>query len=395
MQEPPGGPPDADPPILLSVRPDSGSVNPGYDRAVRFQFDEVISEVQGRLGDFVLVSPRPEAVDVGWKRTAIEVKPDGGWRPDAVYQVTLLPGITDLRNNRLQEHASVVFSTGGPIPDTELSGTVLNWDAARAAPRALVEAIRMPDSLVYVAQADSVGDFRLVALPPGEYHLITTVDDNNNRRRDRREAFDSMVVTLDSLVSGEVLWAFVHDTTGPALRSASLVDSLTVRITFGQKLAPGDPEAGAVLVRELPDSLPVPVANVWRPAVWDSLRGAEQAARADTAIADTTVADTAQAGGVEVAPDTTAPRAAGEPAVQDTSRIALLLARRPHLIDAWVVRLARALAPGSRYVFEATATNPNGATAQSRTLLIVPEATDTTGADTTASDTTGMRRRPR
>lgn len=395
VQEPPGGPPDFSPPALLAIRPDSGAVLPEYREPVRFEFDEVISEQQGRLHQFVLVSPRPEVVDVRWKRDAIEVRPDGGWRRDVVYHVHLLPGILDLRNNRMTEDTRVVFTTGGPVPDTRLAGTVIDWQAGRAAARALVEAVLMPDSLVYVTRADSTGAFALSAVPVGTYHVIATVDENTNLRRDGREAFDSLLVRLDSTTS-DVFWAFVHDTTGPGLRTATRVDSITVRLAFDQRLRPGDPDSGAVNVWALPDTVAVPVRQVWRPAVWDSVRAAEAAeaaAAADTAAAeaaDTLAADTA----APAAPP--APAALPDTAQQDTSRIAQLLRQRPPLIDEWVIRLGLALTPGSRYLVEATATNPNGATGSSRTVLIIPEAPpDTTAADTAAADTTGVRPRPR
>lgn len=380
VQEPPGGPPDFSPPALLTVRPDSGAVLPGFRNPVRFEFDEVISEQQGRLGDFVLVSPRPEVTNVRWKRDAIEVRPEGGWRRDAIYHVSLLPGIADLRNNRTPAGTRLVFSTGGPIPDTRLAGTVLDWAGGRAAARALIEAILMPDSLVYAMRTDSAGDFLLTAVPPGTYHVIATVDENNNLRRDRREAYDSIRVQLDSAAS-EVFWAFVHDTTGPQLRTAARADSMTVRVAFNQRLRPGDPDSSAVRVWALPDTTAVPVTNVWRPAVWDSIRAAAAAAAA--AATDTVAGDTAAAA---------APAAPRDTAQQDTSRITRLLAGRPRLIDEWIVRLGLRLTPGGRYLIEATATNPNGATATSRSVLVLPEAApDTAAADTSAADTTRQR----
>jgi len=44
---PPGGPPDAAPPLILSIRPDSGEVVPSLKDDLVIQFDEVIEEVPG------------------------------------------------------------------------------------------------------------------------------------------------------------------------------------------------------------------------------------------------------------------------------------------------------------------------------------------------------------
>jgi len=386
-QEPPGGPPDATPPTVRSIRPDSGAVLPGFRDPVVFEFDEIVSERSaGRLDELFFVSPRSDRVRVSWKRSRLEVRPADGWRPDAVYRVTLLPGAMDLRNNRMRQGAEVVFSTGPAIPDTRLTGTVVNWTTARPAARALVEAIG-PDSVIYFAQADSTGDFLLWALPAGPYVLVATIDQNSNRRRDRREAFDSAVVVLDS-TAALVLWAFEHDSVGPQLRSAERVDSLTVRLTFNQSLLPGEPAPDAVSVRLLPDSLPVAVAALWSRTTYDSVRVIEQAAAdsaravADSlrAVADTTPRDTTRA--VSPARPTAAPRDPGRPrtagpAQPDTGRIAMLLRQRPALSDALVVRLAAPLQPGSRYLFEARATNPNGATNTGRAVLAVPDTAGT------------------
>ncbi|HET7039640.1 MAG TPA: Ig-like domain-containing protein [Gemmatimonadales bacterium] len=362
---------------MLATVPDSGAVQPGFRAPAEFRFDEVISEQSGGgLDELVLVSPRPEDVEVSWKRNRIEIRPQGGWRAGTVYQVRLLPGVADLRNNRMREGHELIFSTGPEIPATSISGTVINWPAGRLAPRALIEAIAgagTTDSLVYAAQADSTGDFTLRALPPGEYLLLGTVDENNNQRRDRRDAFDSVRVRLDS-TSSHVLWAFVHDTVGPQLREATQTDSVTVRLEFSQHLPPGPPGMDAVAAHLLPDSLtPVALDTVLLPDAWDSLRVREAATRdslarlADTARADTARADTA--GVVARRPGGRAAQRRETP--QDTSRATALLRQRGKLVNAWIVRLAAPLVPGSRYRFTARATNVNGAVAQSRTQLVV------------------------
>jgi hypothetical protein len=95
----------------------------GFDDDLEFQFDEVIDERSGNgLDKLILLSPVTEEVSVSWKRTRITVKPKRGWLPSVVYHVTLLPGIADLRNNRLDSTRTIIFSTGGPIPDTRLTG---------------------------------------------------------------------------------------------------------------------------------------------------------------------------------------------------------------------------------------------------------------------------------
>ncbi len=376
VQEPPGGPPDFTPPSLLETQPDSGAVLPGFDGSVLFQFDEVISERSGgSLDQLIAVSPRMERVNVRWRRTAIDVRPHGGWLPGTVYTVTLLPGVADLRNNRSPERHTVVFSTGDEIPDTEIRGTIVDWGQGRSTPRGLIEAVAMPDSVVYVARADSIGDFTLPHLPRGTYLVYGAIDENSNQRRDRREPYDSALVMLDSTAS-LVLWATPRDTAGPVLRAASRLDSLTIRLDFNQRLQPIEPDIGSVGVYLLPDTVPSAIAAVWRPAVWDSVQAIEQE-RAREAAADTVEADrgpeAADDPGEPVEQRPAPPARAAAPTPADTGRIARILGERPRLSDAWVVRLADPLVPGARYIIDARAPNVQGVTGQSRTLLILPE----------------------
>lgn len=364
IRDPPGGPPDFTPPVLLSVRPDSGGVDSAFDGSVRFQFDEVISEASGGgIDKLVTVSPRPKQTDVTWKRDAIEVHPDHGWTPNVTYTVTLLPGATDLSNNKMTTGGVTVFSTGGAIPQTTVSGMAVDWSAGRVAAGALIEAIRPTDSLTFVATGDSTGAFHLPHLAPGSYALIATVDANRNGRRDRREAFDSVMMTLDSSFT-DTLWLFVHDTAGPQIKTVDRADSTSLRVQFTAMLRPSAPDTDAVRVLRLPDSVAVPIAAVWRRSTYDSL---QQAARrqADTTRSDTTRADTS------AAPTPGRPTAASA----DTGAAAALLASRPKLEDTWVVRLVQPLAPGTRYLVDARATNVNGAVAESRGLYVPSDTT--------------------
>jgi len=196
-QEPPGGPPDFTPPVLRGVSPESLAVVPGFRDPVAFTFDEVITERQPNdLAKLVLVSPRHDEIRVTWKRTRLEVRPKDGWRPDAVYRVMLLPGITDLRNNRLPGRPEVVFSTGPVIPDTRIDADVIDWPAGGSPPRA-ARGVPAPDhrrlrGLCRAARLERVHHAH--RLPPGDYLVFGVVDENSNSRRDRREAFDTLRV---------------------------------------------------------------------------------------------------------------------------------------------------------------------------------------------------------
>ena len=387
MQAPPGGPPDFDPPVVVSVTPDSGTVTDSLEDYLVFQFDEVVSEQSGSgIENLFEISPHTseliEQLEVDWRRTAVAVRPTRGWQPNLVYHVTMLPGVADLRNNRLEEGQTVIFSTGGPIPDTRVSGIVLDWENGSVGVGAVVQAMLLADSLTYSTTADSVGEYALTALPVGTYMLTGAVDANRNRRRERLEPFDTVTVTVDGQ-HDHVFWAVTQDTTGPQLRSAIWVDSLTARLQFNQKLEPGEPSIASFEVWALPDTVPVGVRAALAAVTFDSIMAAEQAVRDSLAQLEqdslAALADT-----LDVPADTgdVAAPAVGVPdPVQDTlprSPAQLLLEQRPVLFDWLIIRLAVPMAPESRFLIDATARNVLQAEATSRTLLIVPALPDST-----------------
>lgn len=289
---PPGGPPDPQPPQLTTVSPATGAVNV-RPKDVLFRFDEVISESPRGAPDLaglIFISPRAKDPVVRWRRTGVTVHPRGGFKPNTVYTVTLAPGIADLRGNGVDTSTTVVFSTGATIPSTVMRGVIFDWTAGKGAPKAIVEAIA-PDSTAYITIADSIGRFRLASVPPGSYVLRGFIDGNNNRTADLRESFDTVRVQLaDSLTLD--LYAFVHDTLGVRIASVTPDDSLRVlKVIFDKGLAPDQPlaierfslkraDSSSVrirLVRSAPDEAK---AKLVRDSVRkDSVSRAEQAKR--------------------------------------------------------------------------------------------------------------------
>src|SRR5688572_19033260 len=197
IEPPPGGPPDPEPPRLIATKPDSFVRLTPFRGVAEFQFDEVVSEGgtpnrgegTGGLERLVILSPSNRVPEVSWRRNRITVRPREGWRPNRVYRVELLPGVTDLRNNRTEEGAVLTFSTGAPRPQTTLEGQVVDWSTSRPAPGALVIASLLPDSLPYRGVADSSGRFSLGPLPQGDYIVSGVLDQNTDHRQDLREAY--------------------------------------------------------------------------------------------------------------------------------------------------------------------------------------------------------------
>ncbi len=429
--DPPGGPPRATPPVLLASVPESGAVLAVPPRHVELRFDEVIGEriaaPQPTLAGAVLVSPATGPVSVDWHRNHITISIKGGFRPQRIYRVELLPVVVDLHQNRMKKARTIVFSTGPAIPSATLAGTVVDWTGGRAANGALVQAMLLPDSLPYLALADSVGNFSLRAMPPGDYLVYGVLDQNNNRRRDPREAFDTARVALtDSALVG--LYAFTHDTIGPRIRSADPVDSITVRITFDRPVSPAVAvDTSMVHVSPLADTTQtVALLTVLTTAAYDSAakieaaaRAAAQAARDSATRAAAAARDTSHRAAapqpaaarppVRPPPLGALPRHDSLPAARhDTSRATKMLAERPAPSDTRVVRFAAPLEAGVRYAI--TTANVVGLTGvkstQGRTTFTVPRPrptrpaadstrrapTDTAAAGRAQPDTVAARR---
>ena len=274
---PPGGPPDLAPPLVLKVTPQDMAVG-AKPKSVVLQFDEVISETPvgaKEIADLVFISPKSGEPRVNWGRSKIEIRPSQGWKPNTVYSVVIKRGLQDLRNNAIDSTIRLVFSTGGAIPTTSITGVAFDWREAKGMAGAVVEAIA-PDSTTYQVVSDSAGRFDLRYAPPGPYLLRAYDDRNTNRTLDPLEIWDTVSVTLTQSASAE-LYAFGHDTVGLRVSDVTVIDSgAAVKVAFDKPFSPTqifDP--GSVVVRR-PDSSYVGIRLI---------RTAAQRAMADSLLA--------------------------------------------------------------------------------------------------------------
>ncbi len=409
VQPPPGGPEDRLPPTVVAMEPDSAAILPDFDEEVSFAFSEVISEGgspnfglgTGDLEKLVLLSPTDAVPRVRWRRNRITVRPREGWLPNVAYRVELLPGVADLSGNRSRGRSIVTFTTGAPFPDGSLNGRVVAWSTQRPIPAGLVEALLLPDSLPYRTLADSIGNFRLEPIPRGEYLVYGVLDQNRDLRWDVREDFDTVRVAAGRDSVGEI-WVFRHDTTAVRVLSTEVRDSLSFGITFSQMLNPYQRLPGdSILVRQLPDSAPLPVLRVLTQAEFDTaFRRATPdttpagRARADSLRADSLArarADSIRADSIAAARRAAEIRLPGAerrqlPAIDTAGRGRLTT--KPALFDKLIIRVVQPLRPGGRYAVEIRGIeNLSRVRGSPRSVLAVPERPPT--------DTTLLRPRPR
>ncbi len=283
---PEGGPEDRDPPVVVRTMPATGTVGVKPKELV-IQFDEVISETPRgtpELNGLVFISPNAGRADVSWGRNRMSIRPRRGWKPNTVYSVTVSPGIVDLRANALDSTIRVVFSTGGEIPTTSITGVVFDWIAGRGMSKALVEAIAA-DSTTYQVLADSVGRYDLRYMPPGPYRIRAFADRNSNRELDPLEAWDTTSLTITTTATAD-LYAFPHDTVGLRIADMTLLDSgRTVKLTFDKPYVSEQNFTLQTVTVKASDSSTVRVSKVEsapQRALFDSLA---RKAKADSAAA--------------------------------------------------------------------------------------------------------------
>jgi hypothetical protein len=299
VSAPEGGPEDRDPPVVMRTSPANRAIV-AKPKDVVIQFDEVVSEAPRgapNLAGLVFISPKAGAPVVDWQRSKLSIRPKKGWKPNTVYSITVNPGIADLRGNQLDSTIRIVFSTGGPIPDTRISGVIFDWAAGKGAPKALVEAIAK-DSTAYQVLTDSSGRFDLRYLPPGPYRVRGFIDRNSNRDLDPLESWDSTAITITSTANIE-LYTFTHDTVGLRIAEMTVLDSgRVVKVTFDKPYAPDQVFHQQSITIKKSDSTNIRVNRVETVAIRalrDSLaakaRADSAAAKKDTSAAGRALAD--------------------------------------------------------------------------------------------------------
>ena len=254
---PPGGPPDREPPRLLATRPEQQAVLTEWEGPVEFTFDETLSE--NGIRDAVLVSPETGAASIKRDGTNLKVSVEGGWQPNTIYRVVILPGIRDRFGNARREPTELIFSTGPQLSPTAIAGVVTDRITGRPLGDMRVSATNAADSSKpHSTITDATGFFGLRQLPIGIYMVRAYEDRNRNRKLDPGEKHAQQPVVLVTERDTQVvqLALIAPDTTPARLLRAEPRDSVTVRLIFDDYIDPEKP-LGTVTVRvmQLPDSV--------------------------------------------------------------------------------------------------------------------------------------------
>lgn len=247
---PPGGPEDRRPPVVVATVPDTFAVlTEPFRGPVEFIFDERVSERvgQGTMDQAVVVSPRTGNVRVSPGRRSISVDMAGGFKPGLVYRVTLQPVIQDLFGNTLLAPFELVFSTGGDFNPSAVAGRAWDRVTGQGVDALTVQALPVTgDSIPQVGKTDTAGVYVLRYVPQGEYRVVAFQDRNRNGAPDLLEMQGSSTFAV---TGADTLFLDVPvlqpDTSAPRLTGATVLDSVTVLLTFDDYL---DPQSAAGLM---------------------------------------------------------------------------------------------------------------------------------------------------
>lgn len=388
---PPGGPEDRRPPRIIATEPDTFATVRELRRPAVFQFDERISErvTGGSLDAAVVVSPRTGDVRVHHRRRGLAVEFAGGFREGLVYRITLLPRIQDMFGNRMAEPFELVFSTGAALSPAAVAGQVTDRITGNATPEVTVDALA-DDGTVYTARTDTAGIFAMRFIPPGDYRLAAYLDRNRNGEPDGFEARDTATLRVGPADTVVLSLALLEpDTTPAVLARVVVVDSVSLRLSFDDHVAPKDSLETVAVRLTSGDTVPPPrVRRVLHAHEFEAAR---------RAVAAVGQRDTAAAAVDTVAPaaEPAAPARAERPgggvareAPADTGRVAP--EERPRPGRELVAVLESALRPGALYDVEVTGVrNINGVPGGGgRAAVEVPERPP---ADTAAPPRRGLR----
>ena len=246
--QPPGGPEDRRPPVVISTVPDTfAMIEPGPGR-IRIRFNERISErpQQGTLNNAVTISPRTGEVRVSHQRDGLEVELQGGFRPGVVYRVTVEPVVADMFSNPMAVPYEWVFSTGPAFEENAVVGMAFDRASGDAMTGASVVAMLADapsaDTVVHVARVDAEGIFAFRFMNAGRYTVTAFLDRDGDGNPQATEARGIATILLGSQNRADTTTLLIPvvqpDTTLPVLVSATVVDSTVVRVVFDDFLDP-------------------------------------------------------------------------------------------------------------------------------------------------------------
>tara|TARA_B100000674_G_scaffold305235_1_gene253444 strand:- start:547 stop:2247 length:1701 start_codon:yes stop_codon:yes gene_type:complete len=190
-----GGEKDTIPPNIIKSIPERFSTNTNSDYFF-FEFDELVDA--STLREKLIISPFYDgSFEVKTKKNTITIFFDSLFEDSTTYIFNFADGVTDVTERNPSLNSKFVFSTGGKIDSSYVSGVIHNPLKNELVEGALVGLYNKEDSLdlfhkkpVYFSLTDEGGRFRIENLKKDEYTIYAFFDENNNLQAEyKKELF--------------------------------------------------------------------------------------------------------------------------------------------------------------------------------------------------------------
>lgn len=205
QSSPTGGPRDEKPPVLLESDPKDQSLNLKPE-LLKLTFDEFIALENASKG--VVVTPRidKDKIEFTALKNTVSVKLNQDLEDSTTYVFDFQKAVVDLSEKNPAENLKIVFSTGPSIDSLSITGNINFYypETKEDYKNVLVGLYPKSDTTdvftaqpYYLAQVDTLGNFKLSNLKNGSYRAYAWRDLNGNLKAESKtEEHDFM---LDSI----------------------------------------------------------------------------------------------------------------------------------------------------------------------------------------------------
>ena len=216
---PEGGPRDDSPPRVMHTSPEAGALN-FTGKKVEITFDEIVNIKDQQKK--VIISPAPSEqplVRAMGKKVTVEFRDT--LEPNTTYVIDFSNAIEDNNEGNQLDGYSFTFSTGPEIDSLRVSGIVLRASDLEPMQHVLVGLhsnlsdtafTRLP--LERITRTNDRGQFTVMGLKPGKYHVFALNDVDGDYRMARTEDiafYDQVVEPSASLfASQDTVFTFDH-----------------------------------------------------------------------------------------------------------------------------------------------------------------------------------------
>jgi hypothetical protein len=244
QQSPPGGPKDTEPPEIVGVYPENGTLN-FADDYFEIDFSEYVEKLS--LLDALFISPEIQNLDYDWSGTSVQITFDDTLLVNTTYTVSIGSSIKDLNNqNPMTEAMNISFSTGEKIDVGEITGKVYDNDLTGTMIFAYLKADTFANPLFEkpqnITQVGENGEFKLLGLKEGEYRIFAFMDENGNRlynMGDEKYGVSSKTINISdsaNSINGINFKLTREDTIAPFISSVTMTDKHHISVEYSELL---------------------------------------------------------------------------------------------------------------------------------------------------------------